>query len=75
MDVAPSLDRAISTDPQAGLRVVVQADDAGRLGLLVRLLADVIPGWAQPPVGLVTVHDRLGLAMVLGLVLNTIAFR
>jgi DNA-binding NarL/FixJ family response regulator len=38
MDVAPSLDRAIPSDPPAGLRVVVQAEDAGRLGLLVRLL-------------------------------------
>jgi DNA-binding CsgD family transcriptional regulator len=38
MDLAPALDRAISVDPPAGLRVAVQADDAGRLGLLVRLL-------------------------------------
>ena len=38
MDVAPALDRAISTDPLGGLRVAVQANDAGRLGLLVRLL-------------------------------------
>jgi DNA-binding CsgD family transcriptional regulator len=38
MDVAPALDRAIATDRPAGLRVMVQAEDAGRLGMLVRLL-------------------------------------
>jgi two-component system nitrate/nitrite response regulator NarL len=38
MDIAPALDRSIATDPVAGLRVAVQARDAGRLGMLVRLL-------------------------------------
>ncbi len=32
------MDSAVSTDPVSGLRVVVQAEDAGRLGLLVRQL-------------------------------------
>jgi hypothetical protein len=40
MDIAPALDRAIALDPPNGLRVAVQAEDAGRLGLLVRLLHD-----------------------------------
>ncbi len=40
MDIAPSLDRSIAADPPAGLRVAVRAEDAGRLGLLVRTLHD-----------------------------------
>jgi two-component system, NarL family, nitrate/nitrite response regulator NarL len=38
MDIAPALDRSIAANPPPGLHVAVQASDAGRLGLLVRLL-------------------------------------
>jgi DNA-binding NarL/FixJ family response regulator len=38
MDIAPHLDRAISVDLPAGLRVAVRTEDVGRLGLIVRLL-------------------------------------
>ena len=43
-------------------------------GWLSRLVSPVLTGWDRPPVGLVTVRDPNGLAMVLGLVLKEVPY-
>ena len=43
-------------------------------GWLLRMVSPVLTGWDRPPVGLVTVRDPEGLAMVLGLVLKELPY-
>ena len=43
-------------------------------GWLLRLVSPLLTGWDRPPVGLVTVRDPQGLAMVLGLVLKEVPY-
>lgn len=43
-------------------------------GWLSRLASPLLTGWDRPPVGLVTVRDPRGLAMVLGLVLKEVPY-
>ena len=43
-------------------------------GWLSRLASPLLTGWDRPPVGLVTVRDPQGLAMVLGLVLKEVPY-
>jgi putative thiamine transport system permease protein len=43
-------------------------------GWLLRLASPLLTGWDRPPVGLVTVRDPQGLAMVLGLVLKEVPY-
>lgn len=43
-------------------------------GWLLRLVSPVLTGWDRPPVGLVTVRDPQGLAVVLGLVIKEVPY-
>ena len=43
-------------------------------GWIVRLISPELTGWDRPPVGLVTVRDAQGMAMVVGLLLKEVPY-